>query len=309
MFAGYAFAQQPFATSVGFYYTASTADTATALDSVSALVAFLSTAPETATAQDSAATRADLFSFAADTAIGQDAALGNTVFLNFTSDTATAADQVSALPTYPAQTADSATAADEASALPTYFTLAQENATGQDAAASLSVFTALAEETVAGSEEAVSGKNAGALVLVSASIAYTASARIDLLASVQEDATTLDAASTRADFRSLAADTVIARDFPNANVSVLAFVSEGALAFDTTLFRFLWNPIDDDQSPGWTDVLPSITISEVGTFAGGTFGGFPYAGTYNQTFSPYVTAWVEINNDQTPVWTPIDAPS
>jgi hypothetical protein len=111
------------------------------------------------------------------------------------------------------------------------------------------------------------------------------------------------------DFLSSASESTVATDFARTNVSVLAFVSEGALAFDTTLFRYLWEPINDDQSPNWTDVLPSITISEVGTFAGGTFGGFPFAGTYNQTFSPYVTAWVEINNDQTPVWTPIDAPS
>jgi hypothetical protein len=71
----------------------------------------------------------------------------------------------------------------------------------------------------------------------------------------------------------------------------------------------LWEPINDDQSPGWTDVLPSITIAEVATFAGGTFGGFPFAGTYSRTFTPYITVWVEINNDQPPGWTNIDAPS
>ena len=74
MFAGYAIAQEPFATSVGFYYTASTADTATASDSVSALVAFLSSASDTATAQDAAAALAAFLSSVSETATGQDAA-------------------------------------------------------------------------------------------------------------------------------------------------------------------------------------------------------------------------------------------
>ena len=232
MFAGYAFAEQPFAASVGFYYTA------------------------------------------------------------FTADTATAADQTAALPTYSTQ--------------------AQESAAGQDAATSTSVFTALAQDTATGSDQAVSSSFFGSVVLEAASLADTAAALITFLANTAETATALDAALARINFLVTAAESVAALDAAQTNTVFRATVSETVFALDATSFRYLWEPINDDQSPGWTDVLPSITIAEVATFAGGTFGGFPFAGTYSRTFSPYITVWVEINNDQppgAPGWANIDAPS
>jgi hypothetical protein len=93
---------------------------------------------------------------------------------------------------------------------------------------------------------------------------------------------------------------------------VLAFVSETALALDSVSFRYLWEPVIDDQSPGWVDILalPPITISsEIATFAGGTFGGFPFAGTYAQIVIPTATVWVDIVNDQPPGWTPVNSSS
>ena len=210
MFAGYAFAQQPFATSVGFYYSASTADTAIAADTASTLAAFRSTASENVVAQDAASSSFAIFSAAADAVIAQDAALSKVSYPNFTADQAAASDQVQALPNYPVVAFESATALD--------------------------------------------------------------GARI--------------------------------------NVTVYVFASETAFALDAALFRYLWEPINDEQTAAWTDVLvfPAITISrEVATFGGGTFGGFPFAGTYNQTFVPLVTVWEEVPSSQNPGWTNINA--
>ena len=210
MFAGYAFAQQPFATSVGFYYTASTADTAIAADAASTLAAFRATAAENAVTQDAASSGFSIFSAAADAATAQDEALSKVSYPNFTADQAAIFDQAQALPNYPATASESATALDGA----------------------------------------------------------------------------------------------------RLNVTVFVFALETALALDSALFRYRWEPVNDEQTANWTDVLvfPAITISrEVATFAGGTFGGFPFAGTYNQTFVPLITVWEEVPSSQNPGWTNINA--
>jgi hypothetical protein len=180
-------------------------------------------------------------------------------------------------------------AADAASSEALFLVDAQETATGSDQADSLHFFGAFADEAAA------------ALDAISAAIGFAVNA--------DEAASGVDAASSLSNFVVFADETVVASDAALGFANFIASVSETALALDSLTGRYLWEPIDNDQNPSWTDVLPSVTITEVATFAGGTFGGFPYAGSITSTFSPFQTQWTEINNDQNPGWTPIDAPS
>jgi hypothetical protein len=69
--------------------------------------------------------------------------------------------------------------------------------------------------------------------------------------------------------------------------------------------RLLWEPIDDDQSPGWTDVIPTVTINDVATFGGMVFGDVSIAGQFNETWAPDKSQWTQINDTQTPTWTEV----
>ena len=229
MFAGYALAQQPFATSVGFYYTASTADTIRAVAQIAAQAA--------------------------------------------------------------------------------YTTQVQEFATGRDTVAATSVFLVTAPEIVVGFDRADTLHSFSTFTSDAARLSDSNAARITATVLANEIAAPLDAALPSVGMPAVAAEGAGALDAVGASADFAVLAVEAAVALDVLVCRFLWEPIDDSQSAGWTDVLPSVTISEIGTFAGSTFAGFPYAGTYSRTFSPYVTPWTPINNDQTPGWTQVNAPS
>jgi hypothetical protein len=69
--------------------------------------------------------------------------------------------------------------------------------------------------------------------------------------------------------------------------------------------RLLWEPINDDQTPGWTGIPASETINDVATFGGMVFGDVSIAGQFDQTWAPDASRWTQINDNQTPTWTEI----
>jgi hypothetical protein len=76
-------------------------------------------------------------------------------------------------------------------------------------------------------------------------------------------------------------------------------------ATDTILRRLLWELIDDDQIPGWTDITIPTTINDVATFGGMFFGDVSIAGQFNQTWIPDTERWTQIDDTQTANWTEV----
>jgi hypothetical protein len=66
-----------------------------------------------------------------------------------------------------------------------------------------------------------------------------------------------------------------------------------------------WELIDDDQTPDWTGIPPSLTINDVATFGGLVFGDVSLAGQFNENWVPDNILWTGINNSQTVTWTGI----
>jgi len=67
----------------------------------------------------------------------------------------------------------------------------------------------------------------------------------------------------------------------------------------------LWEPIDDDQAPGWTDITVPLTIDNVATFGGMAFASVPIAGQFKKTWIPDTANWTDIDDTQTANWTEI----
>jgi hypothetical protein len=98
---------------------------------------------------------------------------------------------------------------------------------------------------------------------------------------------------------------VTATDNLTNTALVFASVQESITAADAFVRRLLWEPIDDDQSPGWSSVVPLTTINDVATFGGLVFGDVSLAGQYINSWVPDTVQWTEINNSQTVTWTEI----
>jgi hypothetical protein len=100
-------------------------------------------------------------------------------------------------------------------------------------------------------------------------------------------------------------ESVTATDNLTNTALVFASVQESITAADAFVRRLLWEPIDDDQSPGWSNVIPTSTINDVATFGGMVFGDVSFAGQFNETWAPDTAGWTQINDSQTPTWTEV----
>jgi len=98
---------------------------------------------------------------------------------------------------------------------------------------------------------------------------------------------------------------VTATDSFAAAASVIAQIQENITATDAILGRLLWELIDDDQTPNWTSIPATVTISDVATFGGMVFGDVSIAGQFNETWAPDSSQWTEIDDTQTPNWTEV----
>jgi len=63
--------------------------------------------------------------------------------------------------------------------------------------------------------------------------------------------------------------------------------------------------MDDNQSPGWWNVVPTLAIDDVATFGGLVFGDVSLAGQYINAWVPDTAQWTQINDSQTPTWTEV----
>ena len=64
----------------------------------------------------------------------------------------------------------------------------------------------------------------------------------------------------------------------------------------------VWGLIDDDQSPGWTEIIRAQKIDSVATFGALCFGDVAIAGQYKNAWTPNSENWTQIDDDQTPDW-------
>jgi len=69
-----------------------------------------------------------------------------------------------------------------------------------------------------------------------------------------------------------------------------------------------WTSINNAQLPDWTDVLLPVTIEQTAVFGGSNFGSVAFASSITAVYSvTATTVWNNINDTQTPGWTPINS--
>ena len=213
---------------------AAISELATAAETVNAKVQFASQVLESASAADSASSLRVLLSAVLESATAQEITSAVAAFSSASSESARAADTTTVTAsTFNAAASDTARALDAPSALVVFPTSVAELATGADTASAAFLPSVTIAESVTASETTAS------FVIFAALNAETARATD----------TALVAAST---FNAAASDTAQVADSQNAPGSIYnVTLPESAAATDTILGAFLWNLIDDDQSPSW----------------------------------------------------------
>jgi hypothetical protein len=133
----------------------------------------------------------------------------------------------------------------------------------------------------------------------------TPSSNTTFPAAISDAASVADATSSLPNYACSVPESVAATDNLTNAASVIAQIQENITATDTILRRLLWEQIDDDQVPGWTDLANPTTINDVATFGGMFFGDVSIAGQFSRTWIPDTEHWTQINDTQTPNWTEV----
>jgi hypothetical protein len=192
-----------------------------------------------------------------DTATGADAISSSFAFNASFSDSATGSDDVSSSFAFSVAFSDSATGSDSVSATGSFGVSVSETATGADAISAMASFGAFFSDTATGADA------------VSVSVTFGAA----FSDSVMGADTPAVAAST---FNASILDAAQALDTPTAGGTFNVSFSDAGAITDLVAGSYLWNPIDDSQTPNWQNVVTAPS-----------------------------TTWVEINDTQSPGWVEI----
>ena len=243
-------------------FPAAFSDTATGSDALSAQMVFATAVSELASGLDAFAVAASIFNpSVSELATGQDTpAVAASTFGVSLSDAATLSDAPAASLVLPASFSDTATAADALAAQMIFATAVSELATGTDALSALVIFVSSVSET--------------------ASVLDTPSVAASIFnVSLSELASGLDAVD--------AAGSIF-------NVS---FSASGTIA-DLVVGGYLWNPIDDSQSPNWQNVQNAQAPGWVEVNSTQSPG-------WQNVVTTQVPNWTDINDSQNPGWVQI----
>jgi hypothetical protein len=247
-----------FAAPGGTTFNVSFSDTATGSDAVSASFAFNVSFSDTATGSDAvSASFAFNVSFS-DTATASDTILGGLLYSCDFSDTVTASDSIAGSLIYTSDIFESATGSDALSAASIFPVAFSDTATGSDALSAQMVFATAVSELATGAD--------------------ALSALVIFVSSVSETASVLDTPSVAASiFNVSLSELASGLDAVDAAGSIFnVSLSETGAITDVVVGGYLWNPIDDSQSPNWQNVQ-----------------------------NAQAPGWVEVNSTQSPGWVQI----
>lgn len=219
---------------------------------------------ESATGNSSEAAAGTLNSTISELSTGGDAALGGLTYLGTLSESATAADVARVIDVILAAINESASAQDLAAVVASAFSAtAAEIAAARDTTQATATFPTALSESAQISDTNSAALNAGAAVSESAAALDAGSSLAVFGGQIAELVIGLDAALVAAStFSASASEIAQARDFLNAPGSIYnVSMSESANLSDSFVGSYLWNPIDDTQTPNWQNINNAQSVT------------------------------------------------
>ena len=182
------------------------------------------------------------------------------------------------------------------------FSSVSETATATDAVSSQQIFvSAVSEAGTATDSVAVAASIFNAPVVESGTATDAISSAQTFVSAVSETGTSTDSISSKQVFASTVTETGTATDAVSSNQGFAVAVTEAATATDVIVGGFLWNLIDDTQTPNWTLVSTNaVAIGMDGPFGGAAFSAAPFAGLAWEYIPG--SEWVEVSVGPATTW-------
>ena len=259
----------------GLAISSAFADSATATDTLATSLAFIGLISEASTATDAIAAQAIFSPSISETATGTDV-VASALSLNPTvSEAATATDVTTVIGTYNVATPETASATDVLTTTMVMLVSLADSASAADAVLGLNTLSTTINE--------------------SGTVTDALTTRLTAIASLVETATATDAITLIGTFNVATLETATGTD----GITVIGIynvsLADQAAATDVFLGDYLWNPIDDSQTPDWGQINNTqsavwVQISDTQT------------PNWQNVNNSQTTAWGEIDDSQNPGW-------
>lgn len=310
MFGSVAYAQAPFASAGGNTFQVSVSESAAAMASFSAFATFSVLFSGAGTAADETYSThlilTNINEAAALTATPSsiyqiNAAFSDAAAISHPSSPSAAATFLAALQTH-------TTSYDALSSVPTYATNISDTTTASDATSSTPTYSANTSDTGTASDETAASFAFPSFINESTTATATLASNAVFPASVSAAATLTESApDAHPNFAVSVSAAAISSAFTAVGVNFTSQIAESSAATVSFIGQPLWEQINDDQVPVWTDILQPQIISDVDVFGGSNFGVLAYTAALTQNYNPNPVVWNPIDDTQEAEWTDIVA--
>jgi len=250
-------------------------ESASGADSVSAILDAYALVAETAAITDATSALTSVLANVSEAATGADTVATSISFPASVTETATGADVVAVVLTLPATVTETAASADTVSVTVTAYPSVSETANGAD-----TVFAGLLYNSAV--TETTTGTDAAAAVLL-------------LSVSVEESSTGTDAVAAVLLFGAAIAEAATGSDTVVAGNVIYVSLSELATIADVVASGYLWNIIDDSQTPAWGAVQNDQTPAWASINS-------DVSATWSSTSTTQSAGWGVVDDSQDPDW-------
>jgi hypothetical protein len=304
----------------GSTFNPSLSEAATATDAVAGTLTLLAQVADALTGTDTVSVTLTISPSVSETVTATDEVSSKFLFAGIILESATITDAVS--PKYNANpsVAETSTATDSDSATAVFTPSLSETATATDAPSTANnTFNPSLAETATGTDSPVANLSVTGAVSETATATDTTQSVVIFVGAVSETATATDLISALTDFLGQIAETATATDItlvapsvfgPQVQEAVAALdlvstfatfnvqLVESATVLDSVIGAYLWNVIDDSQSPDWGPVPASQS-------AGWVVVDDSQSTNWQNVDDSQAQNWAVVNDGNTVTWTQV----
>lgn len=238
---------------------ASVDESASVFDSAASLLVYSAQIADTVTAQDAAEALVSLRSAFLDTATATDTNFGGKLYARSIAETSTATDTQIGRMRFVVSIDETAAPTDTFVARQRFATVVLDTMSAADTVETVARFRGVIADTSTATDAIIRQKTAWGAVAETSTVTDTAAAKAGFAPVVLDTATATDALSSLGVLVSFVDETPTATDtVPQPTGAFNASFVDFATAQDAIIGAFLWNVINDNQTPDWQNVNTSV---------------------------------------------------
>lgn len=269
-------------------YSTNISETTTATDSTVGYISFPTDISETSAITDLTSSQAIFATSVSEISTATDLLSSQALFVSNLGETSSITDSTVGYITFPSSISESSLISDQTFSQVTFVSSLNETTTGTDSLSATPIFNVNFSDTTSATDLAVSYFSAQSSVDEATTATDALGASAVFPSALSEVASSTDVFVGLPSFNSSLLEVASATENFTTSAIFQSAILESTIGSDSFIGAYLWNQIDDSQTPNWQNVDDSQTP------------------TWTEINNTQTMAWTEVTNTQTPGWSDVN---